>query len=143
MPDLAQALAAQWEAAGIRVKIESKEENTCWVSKWLEVDLGVTWRGDRVIPQIYLDRAYRSDSAWNESHWQDERLDELLAFTRSALDEAARATACKRLQRLLLDEGPIIVPYFYASFMLLASHVSGVVVHPFSGRTHFHTAVLN
>ena len=143
MPDLAQAMAAQWEEAGIRVEIQLEEENNYWVQKWLDVDLGVTWWADRVVPQIYLDLAYRSDATWNESHWQDERLDELIDFTRSALDEDARAAAYKEIQRLFLDEGPIIVPYFYASFMVMASHVSGVVMHPFSGRTHFHTAVLS
>ncbi len=143
MPDFAQAMAAQWEEAGIRVEIQLEEENFYWVQKWLDVDLGVTWWGDRVVPQIYLDLAYRSDATWNESHWQDERLDELIDFTRSALDEAERTAAYKKIQRLFLNEGPIIVPYFYASFMVMASHVSGVVMHPFSGRTHFHTAVLS
>ena len=143
MPDLAQAMAAQWEEAGIRVEIQLEEENNYWVQKWLDVDLGVTWWADRVVPQIYLDLAYRSGATWNESHWQDKRLDELIDFTRSALDEEAGTAAYKEIQRLFLDEGPIIVPYFYASFMVMASHVSGVVLHPFSGRTHFHTAVLS
>ena len=142
MPDLAQALAAQWEEAGIRVVIELEEENNYWVQKWLEVDLGVTWWGDRVVPQIYLDLAYRSDATWNESHWHDQRLDDLIDFARSSLDEEARTAAYKEIQRLFLDEGPIIVPYFYASFMVLASHVSGVEFHPFSGRTNFHTATI-
>ncbi|MCY3865796.1 MAG: ABC transporter substrate-binding protein [Chloroflexi bacterium] len=142
MPDFAQAMAAQWQEAGIRVEIELEEENEYWVQKWLEVDLGVTWWGDRVSPQIYLDLAYRSDATWNESHWQDDRLDALIDFTRSALDQDARTEAYQEIQRLFLEEGPIIVPYFYASFMVMASHVSGVELHPFSGRTHFHKAVL-
>ena len=142
MPDFAQAMAAQWYDAGIRVEIELEEENEYWVQKWLEVDLGVTWWGDRVMPQIYFDLAYRSDATWNESHWQDERLDALIDFARSALDEDARIAAYKDIQRLFLEEGPIIVPYFYASFMVMASHVSGVDLHPFSGRTHFHTATV-
>jgi len=143
MPDFAQAMAAQWQDAGIRVEIQLEEENEYWVQKWLDVDLGVTWWGDRVSPQIYLDLAYRSGATWNESHWQDERLDELIDFTRSALDQEARTEAYKEIQRLFLDEGPIVVPYFYASFMVMASHVSGVELHPFSGRTHFHKAVLS
>jgi len=143
MPDFAQAMAAQWEEAGIRVEIQLEEENEYWVQKWLEVDLGVTWWGDRVVPQIYFDLAYRSDATWNESHWQDERLDELIDFTRSALDQEARTAAYKEIQRMFLDEGPIVVPYFYASFMVMASHVSGVELHPFPSRTHFHTAVLS
>ncbi|MYD10391.1 MAG: ABC transporter substrate-binding protein [Chloroflexi bacterium] len=143
MPDFAQALAAQWQEAGIRVEIQLEEENEYWVQKWLDVDLGVTWWGDRVSPQIYLDLAYRSDATWNESHWQDERLDALIDFARSALDEDARTAAYKDIQRLFLEEGPIIVPYFYASFMVMASHVSGVELHPFSGRTHFYTAAVS
>ncbi len=143
MPDFAQALAAQWQEAGIRCEIQLEEENEYWVQKWLEVDLGVTWWGDRVSPQIYLDLAYRSDATWNESHWQDERLDELIDFTRSALDQDERTAAFKEIQRMFLDEGPIIVPYFYASFMVMASHVSGLELHPFAGRTHFHTAMLS
>ena len=142
MPDLAQTMAAQWEEAGIRVEIQLEEENNYWVQKWLDVDLGVTWWGDRVVPQIYLDLAYRSDATWNESHWQDKRLDDLIDFTRSTFDEEARTEAYKEIQRLFLDEGPIIVPYFYASFMVMASHVSGVELHPFSGRTNFHTATI-
>lgn len=143
MPDFAQAMAAQWHDAGIRVEIELEEENEYWVQKWLEVDLGVTWWGDRVIPQIYLDLAYRSDATWNESHWQDQRLDKLIDFARSTLDNEARVAAYKDIQRLFLEEGPIIVPYFYASFMVMASHVSGVELHPFPGRTHFHTATVS
>ena len=143
MPDMAQAMAAQWEEAGIRVQIQLEEENNYWVQKWLDVDLGVTWWADRVVPQIYLDLAYRSDAAWNESHWQDQRLDDLIDFTRSALDEEARTAAYKEIQQLFLDEGPIIVPYYYATFMVMASHVSGVVMHPFAGRTHFHKAIVN
>lgn len=143
MPDLAQTLAAQWEEAGIRVTIQLEEENNYWVQKWLDVDLGITFWGDRVAPQIYLDLAYRSDATWNESHWSDERLDALIDFTRSALDQEARAAAFKEIQQIFLDEGPIIVPYFYAQFMVMASHVSGVEMHPFPGRTNFHTAVLS
>ena len=142
-PDLAQAMAAQWYDAGIRVEIVLEEENEYWEQKWLEVDLGVTWWADRVVPQIYLDLAYRSDATWNESHWQDERLDELIDFARSALDQDARIAAYKDIQRLFLDEGPIIVPYFTVSFMVMASHVSGVELHPFSGRTHFHKATVS
>ena len=143
MPDLAQTLAAQWEEAGIRVAIQLEEENNYWVQKWLDVDLGITFWGDRAVPQIYLDLAYRSGATWNESHYSNERLDELIDFTSSALDEDERAAAFKEIQRIFLDEGPIIVPYFYAQFMVMASHVSGVEMHPFPGRTNFHTAALS
>ena len=105
-------------------------------------DLGVTFWGDRAVTQIYLDLAYRSGATWNESHYSNERLDEMIDFAGSSLDQEARTNAYKEMQRIFLEEGPIIVPYFYAQFMVMASHVSGVVMHPFPGRTNFHTAIV-
>ena len=139
-PDLAQTLAAQWEEAGIRVEIQLEDENAYYVEDWLEVDLGVTGWGARPIPQIYLDVAYQTDAIWNESHYSDPRVDELIDIARSSLDQDERVAAYKEIQQIMLDTGPIIVPYFFAQFMVLAENVGGVELHPFAGRTNFHVA---
>ena len=136
-PDMAQALAAQWEPAGIRVEIQLEEENAWWAGAWMEVDLGITGWGARPIPQLYLDLAYHSEAPWNESHYGNARVDELIELARASLDQAERTAAYKEIQQILLDEGPVVVPYFFAQFMVLASHVSGVALHPFAGRTNF------
>ena len=141
-PDLAIALAAQWEPAGIRVEIQLEDENNYWVEDWLEVDLGVTGWGARPIPQLYLDLAYRSDSAWNESHYSNPRMDELIDLARESLDQAERTAAYKEIQQIFLDDGPVVVPYFFAQFMVLASGISGLALHPFAGRTNFNGVVL-
>lgn len=142
-PDLAQTLAAQWEEAGIRVEIQLEDENSYYVEDWLEVDLGVTGWGARPIPQIYLDVAYQTDAIWNESHYSDARVDELIDLARTSLDQEERTAAYKEIQQIMLDSGPIIVPYFFAQFMVTAGNVEGVELHPFAGRTNFHTAVLS
>ena len=141
-PDLAQALAAQWDEAGIRVDIQLEDENSYWVEDWMEVDLGVTGWGARPVAQLYLDLAYHSEAAWNESHYSNARVDELIEQARSETDQAARTAAYKEIQQILLDEGPVVVPYFFAQFMVLAGNVAGVELHPFSGRTNFNTASL-
>ncbi len=141
-PDLAQAIAAQWEEAGIRVEVQLEDENTYWVEAWMEVDLGVTGWGARPVPQLYLDLAYHSEAPWNESHYSDARVDDLIEIARSSLDQAERTAAYKEIQQILLDDGPVVVPYFFAQFMVLAGGVSGVELHPFAGRTNFNRAVV-
>ena len=141
-PDLAQAIAAQWEEAGIRVEVQLEDENTYWAEAWMEVDLGVTGWGARPIPQLYLDLAYHSEAPWNESHYSNDRVDELIEIARSSLDQEARAAAYKEIQQILLDDGPVVVPYFFAAFMVLAGAVSGVELHPFAGRTNFNRAMV-
>ncbi len=141
-PDLAQILAAQWEEAGIRVEVQLEEENVYWADLWMDVDLGITGWGPRPVPQLYLDFAYHSEGTWNESHYSNPRVDELIEIGRSSLDQAERTAAYKEIQQILLDEGPIIVPYFFAAFMVLAGNIAGVSLHPFAGRTNFNSAVV-
>ena len=141
-PDLAIALAAQWEEAGIRIEIQLEDENSYWVEDWMEVDLGVTGWGARPVAQLYLDLAYHSEAPWNESHYSDARVDELIELARTSLDQAERTAAYKEIQQILLDSGPVVVPYFFAQFMVLAGHVSGVALQPFAGRTNFGAASL-
>ena len=140
--DLAQTLAAQWEEAGIRVEIQLEDENTYWSEAWMEVDLGITGWGPRATPQIYLDVAYRSDGTWNESRYSDPRVDELIDLARVSLNQEERIAAYKEIQQIMLDSGPIVVPYFFAQFMVLAGRVSGIELHPFAGRTRFNKATI-
>jgi len=140
---LAQALAAQWEEAGIRITIEPQEEAVYYAENgWLEVDLAITPWGPRPVPQVFLDLYLKSDAAWNEAHWSDEEIDQLIALAGSTLDEDERNRAYHDIQRIMIERGPIIIPYFFASFGVLADYVSGVEVHPFVGRTNLNGAAV-
>ncbi len=144
LPDrvaLAQALAAQWEEAGILISIEPQEEGVYYADNgWLEVDLGITPWASRPTPQFYLDVAYRSGAVWNEAHFSDPELDALIDQAGSALQEADRVEAYRNIQRILVERGPVIIPYFFAQFGVLAQNVEGITVHPFAGRTDFRGA---
>jgi peptide/nickel transport system substrate-binding protein len=144
LPDrvaLAQALAAQWEEAGINITIEPQEEAVYYADNgWLEVDLGITPWGSRPVPQIYLDVAYKTGAVWNEAHFSDAELDEQIEIAGTSLDETERKQAYREIQRILIERGPVIIPYFFAQFGVLAQKVGGVEVHPFAGRTNFNKA---
>ena len=146
LPDrvaLALILASQWLKAGIRIKIEPQEEAVYYADNgWLEVDLAITPWGHRPTAQTFLDLYLKSGAQWNESHFSDEEVDELIEIAGTTLDEAERTQAYDAIQRIMIERGPIIIPYFFAQFGVLAEHVSGVEVHPFAGRTRFHSAAI-
>ncbi|HLA42299.1 MAG TPA: ABC transporter substrate-binding protein, partial [Aggregatilineales bacterium] len=143
-PDFAITLKDQWEEAGIRVEIELQDEATYYADDgWLEVDLGITGWGARPIPQLFLEFYVKSDAPWNEAHWQDAEIDALVALAGSSLDEAERTLAYHRIQQVMLERGPVIIAYFFAQFMVSAANVDGIVLHPFAGRTNFHTASIS
>lgn len=135
---LAQVLAAQWADAGIRITIEPQEEAVYYADNgWLEVDLAITPWGPRPVPQFYLEFYLKSGAAWNEAHWSDPEIDTLIDLAGSSLDEAERTQAYHEIQRIMIERGPIIIPYFFASFGVLSQAVDGVSVHPFVGRTNY------
>ncbi len=142
-PALAEVLAAQWAEAGIRVTIEVQEEAQYYSEGgWLDVDLGITPWGSRPVPQLYLDLAYKTGAMWNEAHFSDEELDRYIERAGSTLDEQERVEAYHEIQRILIERGPVIIPYFFAQFGIFAGNVGGVEVHPFAGRTNFNRATL-
>lgn len=146
LPDrvaLAQALAAQWEEAGIHVTIEPQDEATYYADDgWLEVDLGITPWASRPTPQFYLDVAYKTDAVWNEAHFSDRELDDLIDVAGSTLDDQERLFAYHEIQRILIERGPVIIPYFFAQFGVMADNIEGVDIHPYAGRTNFHRATI-
>ncbi len=146
LPDrvaLAQVLQAQWEEAGIRIEIEPQEEAIYYAENgWLEVDLGITPWGSRPTPQFYLDVAYKTGSVWNEAHFSDAELDAQIELAGTSLDEEVRIAAYREIQRILVERGPVIIPYFTAQFGVMADYVYGVMVHPFPGRSDFRKAMV-
>ncbi len=137
---LAQALAAQWEEAGIRVTVEPQEESAYYAdSGWLEVDLGITPWGSRPTPQFYLDTSLKTGAVWNESHFSDAELDALIDTAKTSLDEAERVEAYHEIQRILIERGPLIVPFYTAQFAVTGNYVGDLPLHPFPGRTNFNT----
>lgn len=95
-------------------------------SNWLDSVLGITDYGHRGVPNVYLSAPLRSTGAWNSAHFKNDEYDKLVASYIGTADlEGQRATAGK-IQRLLLDETPVIFSYFYNFLTATAKSVTGV-----------------
>lgn len=141
-PDLAAVLKEQWSEIGVDVDISVEPESVYYADNgWLEVDLGITGWGSRPYPQFYLDVMLVSDAIWNESHFSDEEFDALAAVAGTTLDEEERVQAYADIQRLLIERGPIIIPYYFAQFGAIRDQFEGLNLKAFAGRTDFRTVV--
>lgn len=144
-PDLAQAFRSFWRDANIRVEIVLRDEGIYYSNvedNWLSVDLGMTGWGSRPVPQQYLDLQLKTGARWNEAHYSDPELDALIELAGTSLDHEVRVQAYKDIQALLVERGPIIVPYFFPQFAAMNNAVDNVAVHPFAGRTDFRFATV-
>jgi peptide/nickel transport system substrate-binding protein len=135
-PDLAVVLQEQWAEAGINVNVLVEPESVYYGEDgWLEVDLGITGWGSRPTPQFYLDVMLVSDAVWNESRFSDEEFDELAQIAGTTLDEDERIAAYQEIQRILIERGPIIIPYFFAQLGAISDRFTGFDMKAFPGRT--------
>jgi peptide/nickel transport system substrate-binding protein len=139
-PDLAVVLKEQWKDAGINANVIVEPESVYYGDNgWLAVDLGITGWGSRPTPQFYLDVMLKTGAKWNEAHWSDPEFDKLATEAGTTLDEATRAKDYKEIQRILIERGPIIIPYFFAQLGVISKKFTGFNLKAFAGRTDLST----
>lgn len=139
-PDLAAVLQQQWGEAGVEIELSVEPESVYYGDDgWLEVDLGITGWGSRPYPQFYLDTMLVTDAVWNESKFSDPEFDALATTTGTTLDEQERIAAYYDIQALLIERGPIIIPYYFAQFGAISNQFEGLELKAFAGRTDFRT----
>ncbi len=135
-PDLAVVLKEQWAEAGIDVNVIVEPESVYYGDDgWLEVPLGITGWGHRPYPQFYFDVMLTCDAIWNESHFCDEGFDQLVQTAGTTLDEDERSQAYAEIQSILLERGPVIVPYFFPQLGAIHERFEGFEMKAFPGRT--------
>jgi peptide/nickel transport system substrate-binding protein len=135
-PNLAAVLKDQWAEVGVNVEVVVEPESVYYGDDgWLEVDLGITGWGSRPYPQFYLDTMLVCDAIWNESHFCDDELDSLAQAAGTTMNEEERVDAYNQIQALLIERGPVIIPYFFATLGAISDQFQGFEMKPFPGRS--------
>ena len=95
-------------------------------SDWLDSQMGIEDYAHRGVPNTILTASLGSRGTFNAAHFKNPDYDRLAAQYIAALDPASQRAAAGRIQRLLLDETPVIIAYFYDWLSVTAKDVSGV-----------------
>ena len=142
-PNLAVVLKDQWAEAGINVDVIVEPESVYYGDEgWLAVDLGITGWGSRPYPQYYLDSMLVCEAKWNESHFCDSELDRLAKIAGTTLNEEERVEAYRQIQELLVERGPILIPYFFSQLGAISDKFTDFQMKPFPGRSDLSTVRL-
>jgi len=135
-PDVAVLVKEQLAEVGINVDVVVRPENIYYADReWLDANFGLTSWGSRPVPQFYLDVMLVCDAKWNESRFCDKEFDRLARVAGSTLDESERVAAYHRMQQILLERGPIVVPYFFSQNAAISDRFEGFELQAFVGRS--------
>jgi peptide/nickel transport system substrate-binding protein len=137
MPHLAQIVKQSAAQIGVDISLTietpTKYYGTAVFGKsdWLDGEMSLVDYGARAVPNVYLAaplqsiNAKKGQGAWNAAHFNNPTYDRLSKEFIAAVDLHTQRTLAKQIETLLLDETPIIFPYFYNYLSAAAQGVSG------------------
>ena len=88
-------------------------------SDWLDGEMSLVDYGARAVPNLYLEAPLQTynkkkgTGAWNAAHFNNATYDKLSKEFVAAVDLSEQRKLAGQIEKLLLDETPIIFPYFY------------------------------
>lgn len=110
--DMCVLYSQQAKKAGIDINVIREPNDGYYSDVWLKKPWCAVQWGARPTPDVMYSLAYKDDAAWNESHWQNARFNELLLAAKSELDSTRRAEMYREMAMLARDDGGTIIPFF-------------------------------
>jgi peptide/nickel transport system substrate-binding protein len=127
---IATVAQQMWAGAGITISLNPEPETTYYQTDWLQAPLTLTpWVFRPALGQL-LTAAFSSDGLWNASHWKSPAFDRLARAYDTTIDPAARKAIAHRIEQIMTDETPAIIPYFLALARAVRHNVHGVSADP-------------
>ena len=91
--------------AGIKVDLKKEPADGFWDNVWLKGAFVSSYWGGRAAATQMLSVAYAANAPWNETHWNNEKFEKLLADARGETDEAKRKPYIWEMQAMLQRAG--------------------------------------
>ena len=124
----ADAVAAQLRDAGIPVRRNVLPGSTFW-NDWTKYPFSTTDWNHRPLGTQALALAYKSGAAWNETAYSNPDFDAKLAEANSIADVDARRQVMGDLERIMLEDGVVIQPYWRSLYRHTRPGVTGMDMH--------------
>src|SRR6056297_617426 len=110
--DMCVLYAEHAKASGIDITVNRVPSDGYYSDVWLKEPWCVVQWGARPTPDVMYSLAYKDDASWNESHWQNERFNELLLQAKAELDNDRRAEMYAEMATLARNDGGTLIPMF-------------------------------
>ena len=137
IPELAQIIAQSAKAIGVTIGLTITTSSvyygssTFGSSPWLDSTMSLVDYGHRGVPNAFLTAALETTNAttgtgaWNAAHFNNAQFDKLVGQYVATADLSTQRSIAGQIETLLLNETPIVIPYFYNYLSATAKNVTG------------------
>ncbi len=132
IPQLATVIQAAAKQIGVTINLNVETQAnyygkaTYGNSDWLDATMSLVDYGDRGVPNVFLESPLTSDGPWNAAHFKNPQYDKLVAQYVAAVDLQTQKQLAGKIETLLLDETPVIFPYFVDGLTASTPKVTGL-----------------
>ncbi len=98
--------------AGIEINVVREPNDGYWSNVWLKKPWCAVYWGGRPTEDWMFSTAYAAGAPWNDTFWEHERFNQVMLQARAELDEAKRREMYVEMQKIVRDEGGVVVPMF-------------------------------
>jgi peptide/nickel transport system substrate-binding protein len=138
IPHFAQIIKQSAAQIGVTINLTVEPQSKYYgdgvvgKSDWLDGEMSLVDYGARSVPNLYLAaplqtiNAKTGQGAWNAARFSDPTYDKLSKQFIAAVDVSTQRQLAGQIERLLLDETPIIWAYFYNYLSATQKNVTGV-----------------
>ncbi|KQV41276.1 ABC transporter substrate-binding protein [Rhizobium sp. Root1204] len=126
----AELMSEKARTSGITISIKREPDDGYWGNVWMKRPWAASFWAGRPSASMMLSSVYQSDAPWNETHWENEKFDNLLVEARSLGDQTKRREIYHVLQQMIHDECPTIIPVFASWIDAARKEVKGFVPNP-------------
>jgi len=138
MPQVAQFVQQWAKEIGVDIKLTVETPTKYYgsavygTSDWLDGEMSMVDYGARSTPNLFLEAPLQTHNAktgagaWNAARFANPTYDKLTKQYVAATDLSIQRGLAKQIETLLLNETPIIFPYFYNYLAATQKNVSGV-----------------
>ncbi|GHC76961.1 ABC transporter substrate-binding protein [Limoniibacter endophyticus] len=126
--EIAMVLQQAASQIGLNLDVQRVPADGYWSNYWLKAPICFGNINPRPTPDAMFSQFYKSDAAWNESQFKNEKFDAMLTEARGITDDAKRMEIYSELQGMVSAEAGTIIPTFYDGLDAYNSKLKGI--HP-------------
>ncbi len=98
--------------AGINVKVIREPNDGYWANVWTKKEWCMACWSGRPTEDMMFSIAYEAGVPWNDTHWNNERFNQILKDARAELDNAKRRQLYEEMEEICKDNSGNIIPMF-------------------------------
>ncbi|MER8614792.1 ABC transporter substrate-binding protein [Mesorhizobium sp. M1216] len=132
IPAFAQLIQSWVKEIGLDLKLNIMDRGAFFgdavpgKSPWLDAEMGIADWGHRGVPNVFLTALLTSTGPWNASKFQSKEYDALAKSYIASFDLDTQRENAGKIQRLLLEETPMLFSYFFDHLTAVKKGVVGV-----------------